>query len=141
MEGNCALSALQESYQGSMRLTTSSDSNILAGNAQVTWAGDVGDDECGDVVKVPGGGAVLDYTIAVDTDLICADSTGDGKMDFNICFSWRKPGADQMCGFTKQIMEGNAPDLYPGDENSCFCATVQIPNVIALDPGDKIFPC
>jgi len=142
MEGNCALAAFEEAYAGSIRVTEQGNDQMLAGDAEVTWEGDVGGgDECGDVVKVPEGGATVDYNIAIDTDMICADSTGDGKMDFNICFSWRKPEDDGACSFSKQLMEGNAPDLYPGDENSCFCATVKIPNVIALDPGDKIFPC
>lgn len=142
MEGNCALAVLEETNKKSMRLVKSATSNILAGESEVKWAGDAGNDECGDVLKVPSdGGAVLDYVIAVDTELLCADTDGDNRMDFNICFSWRKPEDDHYCGIQQQLSEGNAPDLYPGDKNSCFCASVKVPNVIALDPGDKTFPC
>jgi len=140
MTGTCALAALEEAYGGSIRLTKSESSNILADDAKVQWTGDVGNDECGDVTNVPGGGAVLDYQIAVATDLICGDSDKDGRMDFNICFSWRKPDEDEYCAFRQALSEGHAPDLYPGSDNSCFCSSVSIPNVIALDPGDKVFP-
>jgi len=70
LEGNCALSMLDQEYSGSMRLTRSETSRVLAGDARVSWV-DNHADECGDVLNVPTDGeAVLEYNLAINTELL-----------------------------------------------------------------------
>jgi len=144
MTGQCAISYLDSKYVGAMTLVESTASNIPT--ASVSWDQDEGaNDECGDIHTLSGtaaAGGVFKYNMVVETPLTCQDSDGNGKMDVSICFTWRKPGFDSLCDVHSKLEAGQPPTLYPGSRTgSCFCAEYEIPNVIVLDPGDKVYPC
>ena len=59
-------------------------------------------DECGDVYLLGEDEAVIPIPIAVEVTLACEDQNEDGFLDFSICFTWRKNGADD-CTFATNV--------------------------------------
>lgn len=141
LTGKCAVGFLDQKYQTAIKVTESSCLNLNKGT--VTWVGDAngGNDECGDVVVEGTSGGVMNYNILIDTDLQCKDTDKDGKMDFSICFGWKNAANDNICRVASKLAAGLIPELYPGTTDSCFCAQVDIPNVVVLTPGTKVYPC
>ena len=47
------------------------------------------------------------------TDVLCADTDGDGRVNLPNCVSWRQPGSNELCD--------EATDAYPGSPSKCNC--------------------
>lgn len=99
-------------------------------------AGTEGDgDECGDVYLTGEGEGLIDTPITVEVALACEDQNDDGFLDFAICFTWRKEGADE-CTFATNLPE----DVTDG----CYCTRYDVPNVEVMKitpPVDDTVPC
>jgi uncharacterized repeat protein (TIGR01451 family) len=148
LTGKCAVGFFDKKYELATTVTESKTSKIekggcsWSGNTKTTVAPPVTDtDECGDVVLGDTAGGVLSYKIIVDTEVMCKDTDKDGKLDVSICFGWKDTSTDTVCKITDKLNANLVPEIFPGSSSSCFCATVDVPNVVVLDPGTKVFPC
>lgn len=131
LRGQCAIKTLRQA-DGPLALLAKHGSTSAVGT--VVWNQDFkgGNDLCGDVIMSEGGGGVLDFmNIGRGLTLPCLDKTGDGYLDFGICFSWRQPGGDSFC-------DPNA--LFPGTPSKCFCSRYNVPQ-ITVDPGSNATEC
>ena len=143
LTGKCAVGFLEQKYSSAISIIEGSGGGCHSYNkGSVFWNGDVtgGNDECGDV-SVDSAGGAISYNILVDTEVQCKDSDNDGKLDFSICFSWRETANDSVCAVTSKLTSGIVPQLFPGSTSSCYCAQYDVPNVVVLNPGGKVYPC
>jgi uncharacterized repeat protein (TIGR01451 family) len=148
LTGKCAVGFFDKKYELATTVTESTTSKIekggcsWSGSTKTTVALPVTDtDECGDIVLGDTTGGVLTYNVLVDTEVTCKDTNKDGKLEVSICFGWKDTSTDTICKVTDKCNSGLVPEIYPGAATTCFCASYDIPNVVVLDPGTKVFPC
>lgn len=123
MTGSCVINGLQEGNTYDVE----GEANVAAGS--VVWTSGGGDgDECGDVIIDTTNSATITTPIAVELTIPCKDSTEDGSLDFNLCFSWSNDNSNN-CSIT-----ANAPAVASGE---CYCARYEVPNVAVTTPDEE----
>jgi uncharacterized repeat protein (TIGR01451 family) len=146
--GSCALGFLDKKYAlASSVVTQAATTNYRTGmcnhatTTTTTTTTTADTDECGDVTLSDTTGGVLTYNILVDTEVMCKDGDKNGKLDISVCYGWKEKATDTVCKVAEKIAANTLPEVYPGSPTTCFCANYEIPNVVVLDGGGKVYPC